>query len=221
MGAAASSSTIVPEATDRDFDHVHRIPASVMVDSFKAGTQPGEVYELNMKTNPRGRITYANDATTFPLKIKGGSRMLLEDRETKKVHAFIYRGDGNQYQIYSLKPCHEGQEHSTNRQNPGQQLYEWATIKQVKDKKQCYQMESRDYPKNPTVYTAQPTRSGNSLLVECGRLTCGMIKRGRNEDGSFSDPFWNIKIGPGIDPALFLCFVAIVDELLMNGSSSR
>jgi hypothetical protein len=76
-------------------------------------------------------------------------------------------------------------------------------------------------PRGSSTMQAHPTSGGNGLKVT--RSTsflqahcCGTVTRGKQDSERFEHPFWNIKIAPGVDPALFLCFVAIMDDTFQN-----
>ena len=98
----------------------------------------------------------------------------------------------------------------------GEYLYPWAKISQVSEDK--FTMEPMD-PKDRSTFHAHANinSGGNSIKVTRGLFlhTCGTITRGKASDGSFGDkPFWSIKIAPGIDPALFLCLVAVIEDMM-------
>lgn len=82
---------------------------------------------------------------------------------------------------------------SPGKHYKGRSLYVWA---QVNHERKTHSSD----PNCPAPYFVQPSIGGSFEVIRHNQ-TCGIIRRK------------NIQIGPGIDPVLFMSFVAIADEI--------
>lgn len=199
--------------TPSDFNHVHESPKRLLCESIKPGSLAKQVYHLKMAKQIRTRqhdvpstVVYASDQAPFAVSIKGGqkglfaknNKMFLTKNEDNSVIAVMIHDGNLKFKIYSFQPQHEGQVPSKERQN-GQDLYLWAKVESVGFEQVCMWVQ------NDATYVAEGDGI-RGMQVRRARKTCATVRSKIH--------FWDVTIGPGIDPSLFVCFLAIIDEMI-------
>lgn len=195
--------------TPSDFNHVHESPKRLLCESVQPGSLAKQVYHLKMAKQIRTQhdvptVVYASDEAPFAVSIKGQggtfvkNKMFLKSREDNTVIAVMIHDGNLKFKIYSFQPQHEGQVPSKERQN-GQELYVWAKVESAGFEQVCMWVQ------NDATYVAEGDGI-RGMQVRRGRKTCATVRS--------TSHFWDVTIGPGIDPSLFVCFLAIVDEMI-------
>lgn len=115
------------------------------------------------------------------------------------------------FKVYALKPLYRGQRYSGQRSDDGRPLFTWAGVVHPPFSLQ-YVMQTGD----GTLYVAD--RVGLVLgpmefKLKRNGVTCAMMQLESNLQ-MFDGNVWGIKIAPGIDPCLIICFTAIVDAII-------
>jgi hypothetical protein len=216
-------STPIPKV--QDYDYVHQVTGPIFTDEVMPSSQPRQVYRLRMRekmwTSWSGDsygIRYT-DGTPFEVDIKGQvltlrDRMVLIDSKGAVIGVMLrmFLRLQQTFKIYGLRPFKEGQAPS-DQVHEGKALYAWA---EVLEKFMSVQriMTMAD----GTKYVADQV--GSYLGPQHLRLTrngkvCASAKQ-LNWAADFGGTSWDITIGPGADPCLICCFIAVIDEMKEN-----
>mmetsp|Transcript_22725 Transcript_22725/g.63200 ORF Transcript_22725/g.63200 Transcript_22725/m.63200 type:complete len:246 (-) Transcript_22725:2352-3089(-) len=166
----------------------------------------------------------------FPLHIKGrhaivgpGEWMMVRDKESGQDVAMLSRvvGFGQTratFQILVFQPCRPGQTPLPKPHTDGRDLYEWGRCHgRTSLTNARYTMRTAD----GVEYRADAV--GKIVTWGCGGLPqrriarngvpCALLQKNHPGRSYFTGNLWDIDIGPGIDPVLIVCFVAIMDEM--------
>lgn len=168
-------------------------------------------------------LNYMGTKIPFELDVKGESlslrdKMMLCDQNGKVVAVMIrmLMKFENTYKIYGLKPYMKKQKPSKRRRYEGRPLYEWArcTAKCMSNQKIMETIDGVKYVMDGVVSTSlhrqmRITRD-DKIAVYCKVLNFGFVEGGK----------WEIRIGPGIDPALIIAFLSIMDSMNRDSYNS-
>jgi len=209
-----------PIPTDGDFNYEHPAPQNVLCpDSLPAD----KIYHIVMKeklwrswSGDSYGVAYLEGEKPFEVDVKGQSlslrdKMMLrnQDGEVVAVMLHMFMEWENTYKIYGLKPYMEGQEPSKNRTHEDQPLYEWAKCKDkfMSVKKSMKTIDGVKYVMDGVGpifgYRQMRIARDDVPAVHCKELNIGIFKGNQ----------WEVRIGPGIDPALIVAFMAVMDEM--------
>ena len=114
------------------------------------------------------------------------------------------------FKIYGFVPYEEGQLPSANQTYEGHALYEWAECKDniLSVRKTMTMLDGTKFVSDGigNFFTFH-----RQLRIARNGKPCVHMKE-RNL-GVFTGNQWEIKIGPGIDPAIIIAFAVIIDEM--------
>lgn len=207
----------VPVATANDFQYVHSKPYALIDDQIVPGDQPGQIYHLKMRRKiwtftGSSAISYS-DGSPFPLKVKGTiwsmrSKMMLRDAWGNDVGVMmkIFSRWEKTFKVYGFKPLYPGQAPS-NQTHEGRTLFTWAEVTDKAFSLRYVMTSGRD------TYVADavgPVLGLSQFKLSRNGKACAMIRC----DSMWLDGYWDLQIGPGVDPCLILAFSAIVDEIV-------
>jgi uncharacterized protein YxjI len=215
-----------PTPTDEDLNFVHPSPKQLL----HPGVPADKFYHLIMKeklwrswSGDTFGIKYSqpdgDEANPFEVDIKGVAlslrdRMVVRDSQTNTPVAVIiglfFKWE-NTYKIYTFTPNAEHQAPSTNQKHDGKNLYEWATCK---DKAFSVNktMETVDGVKYKMEGVGKVFAAKRQMRITRNGKVC-MYAKEKTLMFGFTGNQWEIKIGPGIDPALMVAFMAVMDEM--------
>lgn len=206
----------VPVATADDFQYVHSKPPALFHDGVSPGNKPGELYRLKMKRKiwsftGSSAITY-DDGRPFPLKVQGTAwsmrkKTILRDTEGRDVGVMMkmFCRREKTFKVYGFKPLYPAQAPS-NQSHEGRRLFTWAEVTDKAYSLRYVMSSGRD------TYVAD--REGPAFGLKQYKLSrngkvCATVQR----DSHWMSCYWDIEIGPGVDPCLILAFAAVVDEI--------
>jgi hypothetical protein len=216
-----------PTPTDEDLNFAHPSPKTLL----HPGVPADKFYHLVMKEKlwrswsadsfgvkyyqPDGR---EGDADAFEVDVKGVAlslrdRMVVRDSQTKTPVAVIlgmFWKWETTYKIYTFTPCAENQAPSTNLKHEGKDLYEWATCKDNLFSVHKT-MKTADGVKYVMDGVGKVFASKRQMRITRNGKVCVYAKE--KTLGIFTGNQWEIKIGPGIDPALMVAFMTVMDEM--------
>ncbi|GAX09351.1 hypothetical protein FisN_6Lh278 [Fistulifera solaris] len=214
-----------PFPTLRDYEYVHNVTGPIFTDRVMPSSEPQHIYRLRMRekmwTSWSGDsygIQY-RDGTPFEVDIKGQvltlrDRMILRDSKGNVVGVMLrmFLRLQQTFKIYGLRPFKDSQAPS-DQMFEGKALYTWA---EVVEKFMSVQriMTMAD----GTRYVADQV--GSFLGPQHLRLTyngrvCASARQ-LNWAADFGGTSWDLTIGPGVDPCLICCFIAVIDEMKEN-----
>ena len=217
-----------PVPTEEDLNYVHPAPKKLLYPSMLPADK---LYHLVMKEklwtswsgDSFGIIYFGEDFPDgshkpFEVDVKGKAvslrdRMILQDSRTKAPVAVILQMHlkaETTFKIYTFEPNFENQEPSENQKHDDRPLYEWAKCKD----------------KFFSVRKTMKTADGVEYVMDgCGKVFAKHRQMVISRDGKpcmyarertlgvFTGNQWEIQIGPGIDPALMVAFMAVMDEM--------
>ena len=136
--------------------------------------------------------------------------MILRDPRTEEVFAVMVRqnpwGSTSTFALFCFEPIYPGQEPSATQKHSKGPLYQWAKITRPIGVDTRYDLFLMDHPE-AAKFHAHGSKGGG-LRVYSGRNTAAQI-----DAGKFIKSDWSMKIGPGVDPSLMICFLAVMDEI--------
>lgn len=171
-------------------------------------------------------VYHASSGVPFQAILRSGgggvfrarNRMILQNnKHGETIGTMIQMRSRTSFKIYGFQPLYQGQSPSEQPSDDGRPLFTWAEVRKRGFSMQ-YVMKATDGP----VYVAD--RVGTvfgpmQFKLQRDGKTCASMQL---DPGPriFSRKVWDIKIAPGIDPCLILCFVAIVEALKEQDSNS-
>lgn len=210
-----------PVPTDEDFNYVHPTPEALLCPE---DLPADKMYHIVMKeklwkswSGDTFGIAYHGDQQPFEVDVKGKSfslrdKMFLHNKNGEVVAVMMkmfLKSWENSYKIYGFTPFTEGQEPSKNHTHDDKPLYEYALCKNkffsVRKTMKTYDGVKYVMDGCGPIFDYRQMRIArdDKPAVHCKELNIGIFKGNQ----------WEIKIGPGIDPALIVCFCAIMDEM--------
>lgn len=214
-----------PIPTAKDYAYVHHVNGPLFTDEIVPSSQPGQVYRLKMKeklwsswSGDSYGIRYS-DGTPFEADIKGQmftfrDRMVLRDSKGAVIGVMLkmfFRWQET-FKIYGFRPFVEGQAASDQRYN-NRVLYPWAEIAEqfMSVQRVMTMADGTKYVADQVVGFLAP----QNMRLTCSGNVCAGAKQS-NWAADFGGKSWEITVGPGIDPCLICCFIAVVDEMKEN-----
>lgn len=212
----------IPVPTDGDFNYLHPSPLNLLCpDALPAD----KIYHIILKekiwdsfseASKKFEMTYIDDKRPFELGVNNKmlslrDKMMLRNQEGEVVAVMLrmLMKWENTYKIYGLKPYFRGQFPSQKQKHDDKPLYEWAKCKENKMTTQITMTTvdgvkyATDYVGPISIYRRIRITRDKKPAVLCKELNLGVIEGTQ----------WEIRIGPGNDPALMIAFVAIFYEM--------
>ena len=139
--------------------------------------------------------------------------MIVQDSHTSVPVAVIlrmYLKWETTFKIYGLVPYLDQQVPSKEQKHEGKDLYQWAscTDKFFSVRKTLTVVDGTSYVMDGVGYAISKFRQ---LRVARNGIPC--LYAGEQALGIFTGNQWEIKIAPGIDPAMMVAFMAVMDEM--------
>jgi len=198
-------STPAPSADDFLFEHPRR--SSVLCEALVPKGR-GETYEFTMLTNAWNKEQLVQLGHEMQLKPAAWAKkivtrcVLLQGSRTIAV-LVLDNPKTLHCQICSFRPIRNGQKSCDS--HDGSSLYKWASAKKRSGTLQ-FDMQGDDGVNYHTDYFGNALFGHPRLVLKReGRPCSSFVRKDRG--------CWQVKVGPGVDPALILCFVACFDKL--------
>jgi len=200
-----------PAPTESDYGVDHPRPPTLLCKAVKP-VPPGSTFNfaIPMKCwSDKAKIAQT-DLQLVPMDevaSDNGVGLVLQDALSQSL-AVMITDDPKKLiiQICSYTKAFEGQKGIVEHQ--GRMLYPWAVVQPIRNSNQ-YEMKAQDGTYFRTdLYGPVGSSRPVKVIVKRDGLFCADVQE---ERGQLKQ--WKCKVGPGVDPALLLCFVACYDKL--------
>jgi len=216
-----------PMVTVQDFQYVHPQSLNFLDDTIRPAKDPGQAYHLTMNEKIWSRraqdavnVQYAVGGEPFEANLRregglfsGTKKMILQNKNGETIAILLRNWTvlPSKFIIYAFKPLYQGQVPSNHRSDDGRPIFAWAKVLRPPFSMQ-YIMKASD----GTVFVAD--RVGRvcgpkQFKLKRNGKTCASMQLDPGPN-MFSKKVWDIKIAPGIDPSLILCFIAIIQAII-------
>uniref|UniRef100_A0A7S2HMM0 Phospholipid scramblase n=1 Tax=Helicotheca tamesis TaxID=374047 RepID=A0A7S2HMM0_9STRA len=209
-----------PIPTDEDFNYVHPAPKKYLCADVPADKMHHILMKEKLWTSwsgdTYGIVNYDDQEKPFEVDVKGKAVSIREKSfirnskgEVVAVMAIIFLAWEPTFKIFGLTPYMEGQEPVKDLTHEDKPLYEWAT---------CVSKVFRVVRKTMTM------ADGVEFIMDGVGEIFALRQMCISRDGkpaaycrqvhlaTYVGNKWEVKIGPGIDAAMIIGFVAIIDQ---------
>lgn len=223
-------------ATTVDYNIAHAPPSKLLVDCIPANKAQNLDFKPNIEEHIDNVVTCASNGAQFPLQVEQSqsgiyNMMLLRELPTNLVKILIIQDKTYDKEatffIFTGNPNYEGQCPITTDIYTRGHLYEYAKIQEHHSLRgTSYNLWKRE--NSPTMTPAFIARPASPILPTHHHLN--VVKGGTNEacasiNGKYAadqkDDCWNIQIAKGIDPALMISFVAVINSIVITHWKER
>jgi hypothetical protein len=201
-----------PAPTEEDFLVEHEPPSSILCKQLPPKTA-GATYDFVVKCKATGaKSSFAMKQNCWNLETpvvdllegmklvpKDSARCLLVQNTTPLAVLMLVEKD-QQARICSFTPSRPYQ--PSCGEHDGRSLFQWAVVAKREESHQYTMKTTADNIEYATDFFGSASSQKNLVLKRQGHVCA-----------SLQEPKWKCRIGPGIDPAMIVCFLACHDKL--------